>query len=95
MELGLTNEAGAKIVPRLAVELDAALEPRADFMRTVNEEVTRLSGARGADGAQLAITVCENIGTALQKIVPIIDHFAVVSVLNSLFEPKININIHS
>ncbi|KAF7974428.1 hypothetical protein HWV62_12148 [Athelia sp. TMB] len=77
VELGLTNEAGAKIVPRLAVELDVALEPRADFMKTVDKEVAWLSGARGADGAQLATTVCENIGTALQKIVPIIDHFTV------------------
>ncbi|KAF7972345.1 hypothetical protein HWV62_18116 [Athelia sp. TMB] len=77
VELGLTNEAGAKIVPRLAVELDVALEPRADFMKTVDKEIARLSGARGTDGAQLATTVCENIGTALQKIVPIIDRFAV------------------
>ena len=64
-------------------------------MKTVDEEVARLSGARDADGAQLTTTVRENIGTALQKIVPIIDHFAGVSALNRPIEPTFNINIHS
>ncbi|KAF7970476.1 hypothetical protein HWV62_23831, partial [Athelia sp. TMB] len=79
----LTNEAGEKISPHMVVKLDAAIEPRADFMEMVNRDMARLAMIQCADGARSMNAVDEQLGFVLQNIVPIIDSFASThSILN-------------
>ncbi|KAF7968506.1 hypothetical protein HWV62_30226 [Athelia sp. TMB] len=72
----LANEAGEKIPLRIVVQLDAGVQSRAAFMKSVDNEVARLAKVRGAGDAQFVPTVGETIGIVLQKIVSIVDAFA-------------------
>ncbi|KAF7983531.1 hypothetical protein HWV62_21088 [Athelia sp. TMB] len=72
----LTNEADKKISPHIVVKLDAALEPRADFMEMVKRDMARLAMIQSADGARSMNAFDEQLGIVLQNIVPIIDSFA-------------------
>ncbi|KAF7983535.1 hypothetical protein HWV62_21096 [Athelia sp. TMB] len=76
MKHELLNEAGEKIPLHIVVQLDAGVQSRAAFMKSVDNEVARLAKVRGADDAQFVPTVGESIGIVLQKIVSIIDAFA-------------------
>ncbi|KAF7983536.1 hypothetical protein HWV62_21098 [Athelia sp. TMB] len=72
----LTNEAGEKISTHIVVKFDAAIEPRADFMEMVNQDMARLAMIQSADGARSMNAFDEQLGIVLQNIVPIIDSFA-------------------
>ncbi|KZP14593.1 hypothetical protein FIBSPDRAFT_935694, partial [Athelia psychrophila] len=45
-------------------------------MKAVHEEISQLTKLKGADAAQLAITIGSKLGTALAALVPVIDKFA-------------------
>ncbi|KAF7975224.1 hypothetical protein HWV62_10178 [Athelia sp. TMB] len=62
--------------PRIAVKLDLVVQSHSDFMKTVDEEVSQLTGMKGSDAIQIATTIGAKIGTALEAIVPVLDKFA-------------------
>lgn len=45
-------------------------------MKTVDEEVSQLTGMKGSNAIQIATTIGAKIGTALEAIVPVLDKFA-------------------
>lgn len=66
---------------RISIKLDLVFEDHAEFMKTVDEDTLHLAKVNGADAAQ---TIVGQLGTVLQKMVPIIDSFAAVSPSSSL-----------
>ena len=69
--------------PCLAVRLNIIPQSHPDFMKGVQEDVSRLAEIKGADAAQTATSIGASIGTALQAIVPVINQFAAVGLLIS------------
>ncbi|KAF7966839.1 hypothetical protein HWV62_36913 [Athelia sp. TMB] len=62
--------------PRLAVKLNLVPQSHPDFIKSVQEDVSRLAEIKGADTIQAATSIGANIGTALQAIVPVINQFS-------------------
>ncbi|KZP08787.1 hypothetical protein FIBSPDRAFT_938812, partial [Athelia psychrophila] len=60
----------------LIVKFNLVAVSHADFMKAVHEEISQLTKLKGADAAQLAITIGSKLGTALAALVPVIDKFA-------------------
>ncbi|KAF7983630.1 hypothetical protein HWV62_20564 [Athelia sp. TMB] len=62
--------------PCLVVKIDISIQSLSEFMKSVNEDVAKLTKVKGLDAAQKATTLIPKIGAALEKIVPVIDKFA-------------------
>ncbi|KAF7983626.1 hypothetical protein HWV62_20556 [Athelia sp. TMB] len=75
-ELELVDKSGK---PCLVVKIDISIQSLSEFMKSVNEEVAKLTKVKGLDAAQKATTLIPKLGAALEKIVPVIDKFAGVS----------------
>ncbi|KZP08807.1 hypothetical protein FIBSPDRAFT_994659 [Athelia psychrophila] len=80
---GLTNESGDPVALRISIKLDLIFEEHAEFMKTVDEDMLRLAKINGAGGAQVATGIGGQLGTVLQKIVPIINTFAGVHIMQT------------
>ena len=74
----MSNEAGEKLPVRISIKLDLLLESYADFMKTVDKDMMRLTKVKGAGAAQNATNLGAQIVAVLEKIVPVIDSFAAV-----------------
>ncbi|KZP08759.1 hypothetical protein FIBSPDRAFT_900999 [Athelia psychrophila] len=70
--------------PVLIIDLqkfDLVAKSHADFMKVVDEEISQLAKFKRADAAQLAATIGSKLGTALEALVPVIDKFASVALM--------------
>ncbi|KZP15789.1 hypothetical protein FIBSPDRAFT_895465 [Athelia psychrophila] len=79
---GVEQELVAKSgTSRLAVNFDLIAKSHADFMKAVDEEISQLAKFMGADAAQIATTIGSKMGAVLVAIVPVIDKFASVRLM--------------
>ncbi|KZP14728.1 hypothetical protein FIBSPDRAFT_979699 [Athelia psychrophila] len=67
-------ESGNSVDLHISVRLDYSSESHAEFMKAIDEDMSRI-GVPGSDAAQAATTIAGQLGTVLQKIVPIVDQF--------------------
>ncbi|KZP29079.1 hypothetical protein FIBSPDRAFT_927169 [Athelia psychrophila] len=96
IDRALVDEAGHEVGSSMSIQLDLEVESHIDFMKTVDEDVARLTTVKGADTADTVITIAGKLATVLQKIVPIVDDFASTHpvmkaawvVLSSAYKPK-------
>ncbi|KZP14751.1 TPR-like protein [Athelia psychrophila] len=72
----MTAESSDNVKSRISVRLDHSLESHVQFMKAVDEDMSRIGKVPGSDAAQAATTIAGQLGTVLQKIVPIVDEFA-------------------
>ena len=70
---------------RISIKLDLLLESHADFMKTVDKDIMRLTKVKGAGVAQNATNLGSQLVAVLEKMVPVIDNFAGVCSLAPLF----------
>ena len=70
---------------RISIKLDLKPEAHANFMKTVDDDMKLLTMVEGAGAAQHATDLGAQIGAVLQKIVPVIDNFAAVRPVATLF----------
>ncbi|KZP14694.1 TPR-like protein, partial [Athelia psychrophila] len=68
-------ESGDSVDSRISVRLDYSSESHAEFMKAVDGDMSRI-GVQGSDAAQTTMPIAGQLGTVLQKIVPIVDQFA-------------------
>ncbi|KZP14714.1 TPR-like protein [Athelia psychrophila] len=68
-------ESGDSVASRISVRLDYSSESHAEFMKAVDGDMSRI-GVQGSDAAQTTMPIAGQLGTVLQKIVPIVDQFA-------------------
>ncbi|KZP07514.1 TPR-like protein [Athelia psychrophila] len=76
IEHEMRSESSDSVKSRISVRLDYSLESHMQFMKAVDEDISRIGKVPGFDAAQAATTIAGQLGTVLQKIVPIVDEFA-------------------
>lgn len=90
----MLDQSGHKITARISVRLKLAMESHTDFMKTVDADIARLITSKGSDAVQAIATTGGQLGTVLQKLVPIIDSFATVRMLVSKIDVLLNISLY-
>ncbi|KZP14698.1 hypothetical protein FIBSPDRAFT_1048609 [Athelia psychrophila] len=72
----MRTKSGVSVDWRISVRLDYSSESHAEFMKAVGEDISRIGKVPGSDAAQAVTTIAGQLGTVLEKIVPIVDQFA-------------------
>ncbi|KZP14717.1 hypothetical protein FIBSPDRAFT_935616 [Athelia psychrophila] len=72
----MRTKSGVSVDWRISVRLDYSSESHAEFMKAVGEDISRIGKVPGSDAAQAVTTIAGQLGTGLEKIVPIVDQFA-------------------
>ncbi|KZP27780.1 hypothetical protein FIBSPDRAFT_292580 [Athelia psychrophila] len=86
-------ESGDSVASRISVRLDYSSQSHAEFMKAVDEDMSRI-GVPDSDAAQTTIPIAGQLGTVLQKIVPIVDQFAGVSAFLSFQRSILDLTSH-